>query len=501
MELHKALKRQIAKNLPPNILEMPEMAPFLNTVSDYYYAFEKDIKIADHAFQISEKEYQDAMQRLQEQFDIKKKSLHQLRNAINTFKPDLNDQHTGEENDIIHLIGFLQEQIIKAKELENTLIQAKESAEQATRAKSEFLSVMSHEIRTPLNAIIGYIHLLIEEEPLERQQEYLSILQVSGQNLLSLINDILDFNKIEEGKIVFAESDFDIRGLINNIKLSNKIRAEENGNMLKAMIDEDIPRFLKGDTTRLTQVLNNLISNAIKFTRKGKITLELQLTGQKGDFYEIEFSVSDTGIGISREHQDKIFERFTQAHAYITREYGGSGLGLAIIKRLLSLQKSEIQLESEAGKGSRFFFRLSFPKSEHKAIDFDQLKLDAPVLNGVKILLVEDVSFNAILAKKMLTKWNAEVDLAENGQIAVEKVKANHYDLVLMDVQMPVMDGLTASSEIRKFNSDINIIALTASTSPEMQEQFKIFGVDEFIFKPINPETMQKTLNKHFPHK
>ncbi len=328
------------------------------------------------------------------------------------------------------------------------------------------------------------------------QTEYLNILQISARNLLSLINDVLDFSKIEEGKIVFAESDFDVRALFNDIKLANKIRADENGNVIKVMFDEDIPRFLKGDITRITQVLNNLVSNAIKFTKNGRITIELQLKSTKGNKVEIDFSVTDTGIGISKENQEHIFERFTQAHQYITREFGGSGLGLAIIKRLLALLDSEVKVESEEGKGSKFYFSIWFEKSDLKEIEFNTDNDVKEGLGGIKVLLVEDVTFNAILASKMLSNWNADVTLAENGAIAVDKVKNGNFDLVLMDVQMPVMDGLTASTEIRKFNKSIPIFPLTASTSADMQAQFKSIGIVDIIFKPINPDTLHRTILK-----
>ena len=498
MSYHKLLEKQIRKHLPPQFSDNSELQSFFAAISAYYITFDRDKKIAEHAFSISEKEYQEVLADLKGQNEIKQKSIQELKEAVSTLDPDSLGSFNNLNDDIFYIIHFLKDQISKSKELENYLIQAKEMAEKASNAKSDFLSVMSHEIRTPLNAIIGYIHLLINENPMPSQMEYLNILQISARNLLSLINDVLDFSKIEEGKIVFAESDFDVRMFLNDIKLANKIRADENNNLIKVMFDEDIPRFLKGDITRLSQVLNNLVSNAIKFTRNGKITIELQLKSILGNKVEIHFSISDNGIGISTENQKHIFERFTQAHQYITREYGGSGLGLAIIKKLLLLLGSDINVESTPGKGSDFFFTLWFEKSEVKVLDDSRKQEIKEDLGGLKILLVEDVEFNAILAKKMLSNWNAVVTVAGNGIIAVDKVRNNDYDLILMDVQMPLMDGFTASNEIRKFNTTTPIFALTASTSIGMQNEFGKIGVVDFIFKPINPDNLHRTIHKYF---
>ncbi len=497
MNYHKILERQIKKLLPQNYVEDALLSPFLSSISDYYEAFEKDKKISDHAFAISEMEYMEAVKKFRAQNEIRDKSIFQLKEAIRDLDPEAIEGLEESNDDLIDIIGFLHEQIVKTKELEFYLIQVKNSAENAAKAKGDFLSVMSHEIRTPLNAIIGYIHLLLHENPQPYQLEYLRILQISAGNLLSLINDVLDFSKIEEGKIIFAERDFDIRQLVNDLKLANKIRAEERGNSVKIMFDSDIPELVVGDSTRLNQVLNNLLSNAIKFTHNGKIVIEVSLKNLTDDTIEIYFSVTDTGIGISRDKHYLIFERFTQEHSHITREYGGSGLGLAIIRKLLQLQNSDIYLESEPGKGSKFYFSLKFGKCNQIKKSVASYNESSNDLKGLRILVVEDVEFNIMLAEKMLTNWNAKVSVAENGLIAVEKAKRDTYDIILMDVQMPVMDGLTATTEIRKFNKDIPILALTASTSSELQEASRKIGISDFIYKPINPNYLFPTLLKY----
>ncbi len=498
MSYHKVLEKQIKKLLPGTCLEDEKMQRFLTTVSNSYDTFEKDKKLSEHAFSVSEKEYQEVTLSLRRQNEIMNQSILQLKDAVHSLAPDGMLDLKDNDGDLIDIIGYLQQQIIKTKELEAELISAKEFAEKAANAKSDFLSVMSHEIRTPLNAIIGYIHLLTQEDPLPSQLDFLRILQISADNLLSLINDVLDFGKIEEGKIVFSEKDVDIRKLVMNIKMANLIRAEEKGNTLKVMFDEDIPLFIKADEVRLTQVLNNLISNAIKFTKQGNIVIEVQQESKTADEIEIYFAVKDSGIGIPEDKQQLIFERFTQENSEITRQYGGSGLGLSIIRKLLLLQNSDIHVESTIGKGSKFFFSLMFKKSSASYKEEAKATNGADKnLHGLRVLLAEDVEFNVLLAEKMLSNWNAKTTVAENGSVAVDLMRNNEFDIVLMDIQMPVMDGLTASKAIRTFNTHTPIIALTASTSSFIQDQVSLSGMDDYLSKPLNPGYLYSTLLKY----
>jgi signal transduction histidine kinase len=496
---HKLLEKQIKKLLTDEQLTEETIRRFLEVVNNSYAGFERDKKISDHAFFISEKEYQEVTRHLQEQHDIRLQSIVKLKNAIRSLDP-LYDVHFNEADDadVISVISFLEEQIQKTKELEVELIQAKEKAEQAARAKADFLSVMSHEIRTPLNAIIGISHLLSEDEKLPSQMENLEVLGFAAENLFNLINDILDFGKIEEGKILFSEKNFDIRNLLSRTRAANRIRAEERGNTLKLILDEDVPALIKGDDVRLGQVLNNLISNAIKFTFNGNIIIEVLLNKMLEDQAEIYFSVTDNGIGIEPAKQQLIFERFTQANAEITREFGGSGLGLAITKKLLNLQNSEIHVESEPGKGSKFYFVLRFKMADATEVkNVMKLEKGKGNLSGKKILLVEDVQFNVIVAEKMLKYWKAVVDVAENGLIAVEKARGTGYDIILMDLQMPMMDGYTAAKCIREFNRTIPIIALTASSSADIQQKVYDFGMTDYLSKPFNPDELFETIYKY----
>lgn len=493
MPYHSLLQKQIAQFLPAEEASNEALAKFLSAVNSSYASFDRDRKITEHAFDVSEKEYQRATKDLQAQNDIRTKSISKLKEAIRALDPSAPQQFADDNDDLIDIISFLEKQILKTKQLEQDLINAKEVAEKAALAKSEFLSVMSHEIRTPLNAIIGTIMLLQYQDLAPDQRELLNVMEISSENLLSLINDVLDFSKLEEGKIIFAERNVNVLHFLKNIKMANQVKAEEKRNRIKITYDDDIPEFLVCDDVRLGQILNNLISNAVKFTKDGTITMRVEMQAQTKTDVDLLFSIEDTGIGIPKEKQALIFERFTQANNNITREFGGSGLGLTIIRRLLQLQGSEIYIESEPGIGSKFFFTLKFKKSTSEIREEAKQSgtENRPDLSGKKILLVEDVEFNVMVAQRMLRNWNAEVDLAENGAIAVDKVKAHQYDLVLMDIQMPVMDGYTATSNIRKFNLDIPIIALTASViTTDIEAKAIQIGMNGCLSKPFNPNTL-----------
>ncbi len=493
MPYHSLLQKQIAQFLPAEEASNEALAKFLSAVNSSYASFDRDRKITEHAFDVSEKEYQRATKDLQAQNDIRTKSISKLKEAIRALDPTAPQQFADDNDDLIDIISFLEKQILKTKQLEQDLINAKEVAEKAALAKSEFLSVMSHEIRTPLNAIIGTIMLLQYQDLAPDQRELLNVMEISSENLLSLINDVLDFSKLEEGKIIFAERNVNVLHFLKNIKMANQVKAEEKRNRIKITYDDDIPEFLVCDDVRLGQILNNLISNAVKFTKDGTITMRVEMQAQTKTDVDLLFSIEDTGIGIPKEKQALIFERFTQANNNITREFGGSGLGLTIIRRLLQLQGSEIFIESEPGIGSKFFFTLKFKKSTSEIREEAKQSgtENRPDLSGKKILLVEDVEFNVMVAQRMLRNWNAEVDLAENGAIAVDKVKAHQYDLVLMDIQMPVMDGYTATSNIRKFNLDIPIIALTASViTTDIEAKAIQIGMNGCLSKPFNPNTL-----------
>ncbi len=490
MAYHKLLERQIRKNLPQGLGEDEHFSRFIQVVSDAYYAFDRDKQLSEHAFQVSEKDYLDIYARLKSEIEIRNESIKKLKESIWSMEPDANEEILLGENNLLDVIGYLNEQITKRKAAEQALIVAREVAEKANLAKSEFLSVMSHEIRTPLNAVIGLGHILSRQNPRPDQLNNLQVLRTSADNLLSLINDILDFNKIDAGKLELDNSLFDINTTVEDLFQAISIKANERGNEIAIQIDPNIPHQVFGDAHRLTQVLNNLLSNAVKFTSRGKVRLLLQLEKITESKCSILFSVSDSGIGIQKDKLDHIFNPFSQASSSITREFGGTGLGLAITADLLRLMNSEIKVDTEVGKGSNFYFTLELAyasETEEKIYSSTFIEED---LCQAKILLVEDTPFNILFTTQLLEGWNTVIDIAENGSIAVEKVQSQSYDLVIMDLHMPVMDGYTATKKIREFNQYIPIIALTASATVDIEQKIFDAGMQDFVTKPFNPDDL-----------
>ncbi|MBX2842227.1 MAG: PAS domain S-box protein [Flammeovirgaceae bacterium] len=417
-----------------------------------------------------------------------------------------------EDLEFIRLLAKWVGATVERKEQELQIIKSKEIAEKASLAKTEFLSTMSHEIRTPLNSVIGMSHLLIEDEPKPCQIERLKILRFSAENLLSLINDILDFSKIESGELKLEEVDFNLIELIEMIKSGLSYKAEEKGLKLKVMLDSSIPYILKGDQMRLTQILTNLVNNAIKFTEKGIVKINIELEDQDYDFVLINFAIIDTGIGIEPEKIDLIFQKFTQAESDTTRRFGGTGLGLSITKNLLQLFKSEIKVESQFGKGSTFYFQLKIKKGNHQQVKSmtniykeNASENNTKDLNGANILIVEDNLTNQMVAEQFLSKWNTKLSFALNGKIALEMIRKNDYDIILMDLQMPVMDGFEAAEKIKtlcpeKF-AKTKIIALSAAALSDVYDKAVVEGMVDFISKPFNPTELFEKIAKYLPYK
>ncbi len=408
-----------------------------------------------------------------------------------------------EDGNIEGYIGAIVD-ISKIKETELALIEAKEKESMANKAKDEFLTTMSHEIRTPLNAVIGISHLLLLENPKPEQLENLSTLKHSSEHLLCLVNDILDFNKIASGQLELEERDFSLNQVLNGLGSIFHNTAKEKDIRLLIKKDTSIPKTFIGDSTRLSQILTNLVSNAIKFTEEGKVKVDIEVLEVKEDFYFLEFIISDTGIGIPEDKKDKIFLSFAQANSDTTRKYGGTGLGLAICKRLLEIMDSDLELESEVGKGSTFSFKLKLQKSSMTDHQEDIYSFDAKSfheqdnLKGTRILVAEDNKVNIMVIEKFLSKWQVDFEIAENGLIALNKALENTYDMILMDLQMPVMNGFEASKAIRDSNNPLNkvmpIYALSASTGMDIKNQLGEYGIDGLICKPFNPTELFKTL-------
>ncbi|MCB0699165.1 MAG: tetratricopeptide repeat protein [Chitinophagales bacterium] len=374
----------------------------------------------------------------------------------------------------------------------------KEVAERTAQLKQQFMANMSHEIRTPMNAIVGMTRLLLSKEPKPDQLRYLNAIEQSAENLLVIINDILDLSKIEAGKIVIEQTDFVLTELTDSIKDMLLFKAEEKGLELKMTVDEHIPTRLVGDPTRINQVLINLAGNAIKFTEKGYVSVSAQLSKQEGDRYWIRFNVRDTGIGIPPDYVEKIFESFTQAGTDVARKFGGTGLGLTISKQLVDLMGGHISVSSEVGKGTTFSVLLPIERCEDQspvvklpAVDDDK----KAVLNKLYLLLVEDNEFNRMVAEDTLKELlpNIRIDIAVNGEEAVSKVQSGKYDIVLMDIQMPVMDGVTATKTIRRLNGPISktgIIAMTANVLQEDVQKYFDAGMNAYVSKPFQPDEL-----------
>jgi signal transduction histidine kinase/CheY-like chemotaxis protein/ligand-binding sensor domain-containing protein len=376
------------------------------------------------------------------------------------------------------------------------LLKAKEDAERSSRAKADFLSTMSHETRTPLNGVLGMINILLLENPREDQLDKINTMKFSAENLLALINDILDFNKIDEGKLELENIKFNLKDLANNVKSGFMPTAASKSIGLYLDIRKNVPDVVVGDPTRLAQLLTNLLGNAIKFTEKGEVRLVLESRELRDGRAELVFKVIDTGIGISPDKLQHIFESFSQASSDTTRKYGGSGLGLAISKKLLELMGSRIQVKSKQNVGSEFSFKLIFDKVEEAPEEKPKEEEALPPrrLGGLRILLVEDNMINTKIAKQILEKWEIEVDTAEDGQIAIDKFVPGKYDLILMDLHMPNVDGFTATRAIRERDTNIPIVALTAAVKIQDKDKVLEAGMNEFVSKPFKPKELHELI-------
>ena len=382
-----------------------------------------------------------------------------------------------------------------------SLERAKERAEEASIAKADFLSMMSHEVRTPLNGIIGTTHLLMKKDPPPEQLQKLNILKKSSDHLLAIVSDILDFAKIEEGKILLENAEFNLQELLDAVRVNYEILTEEKGIQLNLACDDKLNAHYWGDQVRLNQVFHNLVNNAIKFTERGEVTIRCKRLDKVNNFDHILFEISDTGIGIPKENLEAIFGVFSQADKSITRRFGGSGLGLSITRRLLELMDSKIEVESERGVGTTFRFKLILRRGSSLQIQRAVSKEEKQENLSGNVLIVEDNIFNRVIAKDFCESWGLGVLEAENGQEAIAILEKQQVDIVLLDIQMPVMNGYETISWIRAQNSsyflDLPVIALTASAMVEVQNKVYQCGMNDFLTKPFVPEDFYKTMELH----
>ncbi len=378
------------------------------------------------------------------------------------------------------------------------LIIAKEKAELASKTKANFLSTVTHELRTPLYAVTGLSNMLLDENPKPEQIQHLKSLKFSGDYLLTFINDILQINKIEANKVNLEPESFNLKKKINNIVLALNNSALDNNIKIHFEYDKDLPENFIADQLKISQILINLIGNSIKFTKDGDIWIRVYKIDEKGNNYTLRFEVEDNGIGISQEKQDNMFESFSQGSIQINRKYGGTGLGLSIVKGLIEILKGDIYLKSELGKGSTFFFEIPLEYTsveeakEKKATYFKEVnELD---LTNVKILVVEDNKINQMITKKILTKMKLKCDIVDNGEEAVDMIKTNNYNIILMDIHMPGISGIEATKIVRTFDKELTIFALTAVTIEDKMHEFEEAGFTDIIPKPFKQEEFEKKL-------
>ncbi|GAA4296457.1 hybrid sensor histidine kinase/response regulator [Nibribacter koreensis] len=412
-----------------------------------------------------------------------------------------------DQDQVVGVIGVcydITERIAIEQELKN----AKDAALGVARVKEQFLANMSHEIRTPMNGILGLTELLWNTRLDDRQREFLQAINTSANNLMVIINDLLDFSKIEAGKITLESIPFDLRPLIKQLLAILEIKAKERNNSLKFFLDSDIPDIVQGDPVRLSQILNNLIGNALKFTENGSVKLSIEVMAQEAERVFIEFTVSDTGIGIQEEKLTTIFDKFTQGSNDTTRRFGGTGLGLSIAKELVEVQGGKIAVESVMGQGSTFKVVIPFLKTDAALPSNGTLLPEADnhleKLAGARVLLAEDNPINQLLVKRLLEDRHMSYQVANNGREALDLLTAHDFDLVLMDMQMPEMDGYEAMQHIRQemgAKSTIPIIALTAHATQGEATKCIMAGANSFVSKPFKAQILLKEMASYLSHK
>lgn len=394
------------------------------------------------------------------------------------------------EKELTEAKVFAELATLLAEEAKIKAENAAQIAEDAVKSKQQFLSNMSHEIRTPMNAIIGFTKVVLKTELTAKQKEYLTAIKMSGDALIVLINDILDLAKVDAGKMTFEQVPFKLASSISAMLHIFETKIQEKNLELVKEFDKRIPEVLLGDPVRLHQIILNLVSNAVKFTTKGKITASVLLLSEDDHQVNIEFSITDTGMGISEDKIKRIFENFQQASSSTARLFGGTGLGLAIAKQLVEQQGGSIKVISKVDEGSTFSFTLSFQKTSAEPEEEEVTELDT-VIKNIKILVVEDMALNQLLMKTLLDDFGFERDIAENGKIAIEKLATKSYDIILMDLQMPEMNGFEATEYIRNtLNSNIPIIALTADVTTVDLAKCKAVGMNDYIAKPVNEKIL-----------
>jgi len=496
MPYHPLLAKQIKKWLQAESQSQQAIHKFLDAVNNSYFNFERDKKISEHAFSISEKEYKMVTQHLQEQNSVQQQSIVKLKEAIRSLDPSVVDKFGSSDETLINVISFLQEQIQKTKKLETELIRSKEIAEQAVKTKSEFLANMSHEIRTPLNGVIGMADMVIETTNLNTEQSrYLKIVKSSSETLLGIINDILDFSKIDAGKLEFSPVPFSLREEITKALQALSLKASEKKLEFIFHLEQNVPDQFTGDILRIQQIINNIVGNAIKFTEKGEVALRVQLKSITDDIAVLQFTISDTGIGIPSEKLSVIFDEFSQADSSTSRKYGGTGLGLAITQKLIRLMGGAIWVESKVGEGSSFHFTLRLKAQTKKQLF---RFIPGTVLDNIPVLVMEDNKSYREYMIEMLRQFKMKPVAVESGEEGLKELKkaastSKAYPVVLLDISLAgPMSGFDVAEMIKEDPGlkNTEIIVLSMSQRASDRERFALLGVTEFFSKPFSPSDL-----------
>jgi PAS domain S-box-containing protein len=560
--MHRLLKRQIKKYLSRELIDSGQLDDFLDAINRAYKNFDSDNLQLERTLEISAQESFKELSDLKKAISITSMVMitdhhgkiifvnHNLCNASGYSKEELMGQSYEKLNSKFHSPEFFNEiretildgniwkgevkeisktgttywvdttivpllnsvgkvykfitikiDITKIKKAEEQSEKSLAMAEKALEIKAEFLSNMSHEIRTPMNAIMGLSDIILQQ-PLEHSvRDNLKSIKQSADNLLVIINDILDFSKIEAGKVKIENISFNFLYQLEHIHKTMAFKAEQKNLKFKIIYPENTPKYLMGDPFRLNQVILNLCSNAIKFTQEGSVLIEIEILELTKDKSKILFSVIDTGIGIPEERQNQIFESFTQADVNVTRQFGGTGLGLTITKQLIGLMGGQIRVESKPGKGSRFYFTLEFELSNQDHSQIQTEELQEKSLEGLNILVMEDNLINQKVISQTLKNWGCTFSIVENGFKGLNLLQNNFYNIILMDLQMPQLDGFETTQEIRNGGAGINnlripIIALTADAFPETRDKVLEIGMNDLVSKPFKRNELNSKLYK-----
>jgi two-component system, sensor histidine kinase len=480
--LHRLLARQLRKYVPDFKAGSENCDAFIEAVNQSYEHFENDKALVERAMKLSSDEIWEKNQKLLEDSSRQKLLIESLIQTIHKISPSIQIQ---DDTDLLRIADVLDTEILKRRHAEEELRIAHDALEKSLHARQTFLLNISHEIRTPLHAVTGMVNLLQQTPTSDTQKEYLKIINSSAEGLLVIINDLLDMGKIESGKFTLEEVNFSLDDLLETLHKSMHVKAVEKGIDLVTERDRNIGKYLIGDPTRLYQIILNLISNAIKFTLKGRVQLSIQLLEVDDNSALIQFEVSDTGIGIDQVKLENIFEQFAQEDGSVARKFGGTGLGLSISKSLVEMMGGELTVKSKKGEGSVFAFSVRLKKGEEISI-IEKEHLNTTGMIGLTILVAEDNEINLYLIRSILKSWGVEVHSASNGIECIERLKERSFDLIFTDLQMPEMDGFEMTRIIRdQMKMDVPIVALTANALPSELNLCKEAGMNDYVVKPF----------------